>query len=187
MDTLAIDVAVATLCLSTSMDSLSVRFDTVVGVDTDNGTVTLIGGLNGAGAANDVTVDDDINATGDVIVTLTGDDAKLTIASGNAIVSSAGSVTLTADKMDLAGYGNQRHDRHDRCGKRCVHSVLVKPSILDRQPTRKPIPLKLSDNELDRITTSKLVIGRDDASALVTSQLLKQSRWPSPWRQWLLW
>ncbi len=111
-----------------------------------------------------MTVDDNVNATGNVVVTLRGDDAKLSVAIGNNIISSAADVTLTADKMDLVG----------TVASVSTGVVTVQPfsagQLINLGSTSDAAAntLELSDAELDNITTGKLIIGRDDASAAGT-------------------
>ncbi|ELP31406.1 tandem-95 repeat protein, partial [Rhodopirellula baltica] len=163
VDLLAIDVASGDIVFA-DVDGFTVgTVDGVVGVDTDNGSVALTAGDTGASAGdNDVTVDDDVAATGDVSITLEGDDAKLTVVSGDSVESSTGSVTLTADKMALVGTVSSDTSTgivtlQPFSGGQAIDLGSSVDTTVDT--------LELSNAELNQITTSKLIIGRDDTSA----------------------
>ncbi|WP_345327093.1 tandem-95 repeat protein, partial [Novipirellula rosea] len=158
---LAINAAVGNITF-VDVDGFSVgTVDSVVGVVASAGTVTLTAGNTGATAGeNDVNVNESVTATGDATVSLDGEDAKLTIASSKAVASSGEDVTITTDKIDIQG----------TVSSNATTGVVTIETSNDGQTIELGTTgdgtdtLALDQAEINRITTSKLVIGRDDAS-----------------------
>ncbi|EMB13729.1 beta strand repeat-containing protein, partial [Rhodopirellula europaea] len=173
VDTLAINAGVGT---ATAGDANITFLDsdgfTVGEVDTVQGVIALDGEITLTATTGDVVVtdvvnptgsDSDVSATGDVTVTLSGDDAKLTVESGADITSSTGDIVITADEMDLAG---------SVTGAATDSLVVLQPASLGQEidlgsttavDATNDDTLELSNDELNRVTAGFLHIGRNDA------------------------
>ena len=138
----------------------------VQGVDADGGSVSLTS-LGGNVQVNNISANNEVEATGPISIHLTGLNGQLTIAS-SATLSSVGLHSYQADKINIEG------------AIYAAGSVLLKPASsgrgIDLGPTTDVSAgwLELSDAELGRISAGTLEIGDVNSGTIQVSSSLTQ-------------
>ena len=146
--------AVSFTSASTNVTDLAIDSSTgnVTFKELDDLTVTTVCGVTG------------IDATGDITISLLANNALFTINSGADIETTkiaSGLVTISADKMNLAG-------SITTAGQTVVLKNSVGADAIDLGSATDSAAsvLELSDAELDRITASRLIIGSPTMGAI---------------------
>jgi len=160
---LAIDAATGNIRFTAASGLTITTVDGVTGIDTNGGTVRVdvtTGNLTIA----DTAAANDIDATGAITLTVAANNGLFTINSGAVVNTTSGGVTVSADKMNLAGSisaAGQTVTLHNSVGA----DAIDLGSATDSQANT----LELSDAELDRITADLLVIGSATTGAITVS------------------
>ena len=150
----------------TFVDATGFSVDTVDGVngiDTNSGTVSLTATTGNLTVVNTAATND-IEATGNITISLLANDALFTINTSADVETSTGSVTVSSDKMDLAGSITT-----------AAQTVTLKNSVgadainLGSVTNAAANTLELSDAELDRITAARLIVGSATMDAITVS------------------
>ena len=138
--------------------------------NTGNAVATLAANVSGAFAytdSNDLTIGtvgstSGVTAGGAVTIKSVGSSNKLTISSGQTAQTSAGGLTLQADKMDLAG----NVTASGQGVTLLVNGASVGIDLGSAVDTTN-FRLELSDAELDRISSSTLTIGSSTQNSTI--------------------
>jgi fibronectin-binding autotransporter adhesin len=162
---LAIDTSTGDVQFTDANGFSVTTVDSVPGIDTDNGSVTL------NATTGDITVvntlaPNDIDATGPITISLAATNALFTISADADVESSAGEVIVNADKMDLQG----TITTSDWTGIVTLRSSSSGHAInLGSAVDTTANTLELSDEELERIAGRTLRIGSASAGAITVS------------------
>lgn len=141
----------------------------VGGINTDNGGVTLLSSSGNVTISN-TGVANDIDATAAVSITLSGDEAQLTIAAGADVESTGGSHTYTADKIDLAGTITATGQSVTLRNASSAEAINLGSATDSAANT-----LELSDAELDRVAASTIQIGDSNSGTMTVSAAITRA------------
>ncbi|MDX1967825.1 MAG: hypothetical protein SFV23_11685 [Planctomycetaceae bacterium] len=160
---LAIDAATGNVRFTAANGLTITTIDGVTGIDNDGGAVRVdvtAGNLTIA----DTTAANDIDAAGAITLTVAANDGLFAVNSGAVVNTTAGGVTVSADKMNLAGSISavgQTVTLYNSVGA----DAIDLGSAIDNQANT----LELSDAELDRLTADLLVIGSATTGSVTVS------------------
>ncbi len=163
VDFLSVDTSTGNINFLETSGLTVTTLDGVSGIDTDNGTVTLL--LQGG----NFSLSTNIDATTGVSITLQGDDAILSTSGGTDIESTSGSITLIADEMTLSGTvtgtGQTVTLRPNESGE--LINLGTNSVTADT--------LELTDAELDLVTASRIIVGNSNAGAVTFSAAISMA------------
>jgi hypothetical protein len=144
---------------------VATRSDGNPAVNAPAGSVTLtsLGGVLELNRSNDGNA---LVAAGPVVIDVASDDAKFKLGQSRTLTS-AGSVTITADKMDLAGSISAAGQIVTLRPWEASDAIVLGSATDTTNDT-----LELSAAELDRITAGVLTIGSSNAGAIMISQAI---------------
>ncbi|MBT4822526.1 MAG: hypothetical protein HON70_42865, partial [Lentisphaerae bacterium] len=146
--------------------------DGVFGIDANGmaSTVTLSSTLG------DVTVNNtsaasgnDIEATSNIGVTLSGNDATLTVAAGADVETSAGAITLTADEMNIAGTVTNTGRTVTLTSNTITDDIVIHGGAANVATAAGA--LELGDVELNQITAGTLNVGSAHQGEITSGRL----------------
>ena len=135
--------------------------NSVVGVDTDSGSVSL------TAKTGDITVDDDVNATTGITLATSGGAGTVTINSGKAVTNtSSGGIAITSDKMAINGAVTASSQTVTLKSTTAGQDIDIGSTVDSTSNT-----LELSTTELGNLTASAVQIGNTTGTLTMSANL----------------
>jgi large repetitive protein len=158
---LAIDTSTGDVLFTEASGLAVTTVDGVAGIDTDNGSITLIVTVGDLVIANTAAAND-LDATTGITLTLLAVDAQVTLNTGSNMQTAAGGVTISADRMALGGSITAVGQTVTLVQR--TDGVQINLGGADAAGV-----LGLTDAELDRITAAALHIGNAQSGGITVS------------------
>jgi len=165
VDSLAINTSTGDIQFTDSDGFTVDTVDSITGIDTDVGSVSLTA-TTGTLLVSNTTATNDIDATTGIAITLSGDDALFTVGSNADVETTSGGIVVTADKMNLIG-NLTANTQNVTLNPRTTDAINLGATGDSTANT-----LELSDGELDRVTAGTLIIGDASAGAISISSAI---------------